>query len=94
MSWRPARALFEARIQPISPAFPPMSFATLNASAPDRTHHPRVQLSPATFWPAHALVIRLLPSRKQRPQCLRIEHEVALSWSTCIRYGHQRYPVL
>ena len=94
MSGRPAKALFAARIQPISPAFPPMSLAALKAAAPDRALQPRVLPLPATFPPAHALVIRLLPSRKQWPQCLRIKHDVALSWSTCIRYGHQQYLAL
>ena len=94
MRRRLLRAFVRPRIKPISPAFPPMTVATLKAAAPDRGC--RGQASPplATFPPAHALVIRLLPSREQRTKCLRIGHEVTPSWSTCIRYGHQRYPVL
>ncbi len=94
MSWKRPLALFGARIQPISPAFSPMRRATLKAAAPYRGSLEQVPSPPATFAPAQALSIRPLPPRKQCRECLRIRHDVTLSWSTCIRHGHQRYPVL
>jgi len=53
-----------------------MTVATLKAAASGRTFHPGAPSRPATIQPAHALVIRLLPSREQRTKCLRIGHEV------------------
>jgi hypothetical protein len=94
MCWKRPLALFGARIQPISPAFSPMRRATLKAAAADRGFRSQAPSPPATFAPARALFIRLLPPRKQCRECLRIRHDVTLSWSTCIRHGHQRYPVL
>ena len=87
-------AFFSARIQPISPAFPSMSLAALKAAAAGRAFRRQAPSPPATIPPAHALVIRLVPSGKQWAQCLQIAHDMTLSWSNCMRYGHQRYPVL
>ena len=94
MPKRRPRASSEARIQPNSPAF-----SLIEPQPRLKLRHFRrgvrrgVPPPLATFPPAHALVIRLLPPRKQCRKCLRIRRYVTFSWSTCIRRRHQRYPV-